>query len=64
MGGGGNLGGLEALLKELYGMKDSRSSKGIMARGSNIYKGGSTSAHSGGGTQFGRPAMLRRLRGK
>lgn len=53
------------LAKRLSGIKDSRSTQGIVSRGANIYKGASMSAHKGGGSQFGRPkreAVLRRLR--
>ncbi len=53
-------------IKTLLGLVDSRSKTGIMARGKNVYRGGSNHAHSGGGKQFGRPkitkgAIARRL---
>lgn len=44
-----------AIERRLRGMKDPRSTVGIMSRGKNIYKGTSHAAHSGGGPQFGRP---------
>lgn len=34
---------------------DPRGKQGIYSRGMNVYNGGSNSAHSGGGPQFGRP---------
>lgn len=43
-------------IDNLRGIKDSRGPIGILSRGKNIYNGGSTAAHSGGGPQFGRPA--------
>lgn len=55
------------LLDKLLGLDDSRSTRGILSRGANVYKGGSASAHKGGGAQYGRPsknAIQRRLRGK
>lgn len=62
-----DLSSLQSLLKELHGHKDSRSLKGILSRGANVYKGGSSRAHFGGGQQFGRPtkkAIKRRLEKK
>ncbi len=52
----------ETLLKELMGLQDSRKRRGIYSRGRNIYRGGSTAAHRGGGVQFGRPTIARRLK--
>ncbi len=55
----------EALVRRLQGIQDSRGKVGIYSRGKNIYKGGSSSAHKGGGVQFGRPkngAIERRMR--
>lgn len=46
---------LAALQRRLMGQKDPRSSAGILARGSNVYKGTSTRAHAGGGSNFGAP---------
>lgn len=43
------------LMGKLQGNKDSRGLQGILSRGTNVYNGGSTAAHSGGGPQFGRP---------
>lgn len=54
-----------SLLRRLSGEKDSRGKIGIFSRGKNIYRGGSRSAHSGGGIQYGRPkkeALERRMR--
>lgn len=62
-----SLDSVQALMKELSGHQDSRSLKGILSRGANVYKGGSSRAHSGGGKQFGRPskkAIKRRLEKK
>jgi len=47
-----------ALERRMTGQGDSRGPSGILSRGSNIYNGGSPSAHSGGGPQFGRPAEM------
>lgn len=44
-----------ALQRRLLGVNDPRGPQGIMSRGANVYNGGSPSAHSGGGPQFGRP---------
>lgn len=44
-------------LRELAGMKDARGPQGIMARGANVYGGGSMAAQKGGGQQFGRPPI-------
>lgn len=58
------------LMKSLHGQKDARSSVGIFSRGKNVYNGASSSAHSGGGPQYGRPknptqdAIKRRMNGK
>lgn len=40
----------------MTGQGDPRGASGIMARGANVYDGGSMSAQSGGGPQFGRPS--------
>lgn len=48
---------LAALQRRLMGQKDPRSNAGILARGSNVYKGTSTRAHAGGGSQFGAPVQ-------
>jgi len=45
---------------------DPRGLQGIMSRGRNVYRGGSSAAHMGGGPQFGRPpsvptALLRQV---
>lgn len=56
---------IEKLIATLQGQKDSRGLTGIMARGTNVYKGGVSRAQSGGGSQYGRPtkeAIQRRLR--
>lgn len=42
---------------KLLGERDSRGMQGIFARGSNVYNGGTSAAHSGGGPQFGRPTV-------
>ena len=60
------LNSMEALLKRLAGIKDSRGPVGIYSRGANVYPRGSH-AHSGGGYQYGRPrktAIQRRMRRK
>lgn len=44
-----------ALERRMTGQGDPRGAPGIMSRGANVYGGGSMSAHSGGGPQFGRP---------
>lgn len=44
-----------ALQRRLFGQQDSRGPVGMMARGANVYNGASLAAHSGGGSQFGRP---------
>lgn len=46
-----------AMQRRITGQPDSRGAQGIAARGANVYNGGSMSAHSGGGPQFGRPPM-------
>lgn len=45
----------DAIERRLTGVQDSRGPVGIAARGANIYRGGSSAAHSGGGAQYGRP---------
>lgn len=57
------------VLQKLRGLHDARSSRGILARGKNVYNGGSSAAHRGGGNQYGRPkkgsykeAAMRRMR--
>lgn len=45
----------QALERRLSGVQDHRSMVGILSRGKNIYNGGSSAAHRGGGPQFGRP---------
>lgn len=40
------------------GVKDPRGIQGIFSRGANVYNGGTSSAHSGGGKQFGRPRKV------
>lgn len=45
-------------LTELMGQKDARGPQGQMARGNNIYNGGSNAAQQGGGQQFGRPGSF------
>lgn len=47
--------GQAAAQRRLLGQKDPRGPVGMFGRGKNIYAGGSTAAHSGGGYQFGRP---------
>lgn len=42
-------------MDRLNGIQDSRGPKGILSRGKNVYNGGTSAAHSGGGPQFGRP---------
>ncbi len=42
-------------VKRILGQDDPRSMVGKLARGSNVYNGGSSAAHSGGGLQYGRP---------
>lgn len=41
--------------RRLAGELDSRSRQAIFSRGKNVYNGGTSAAHSGGGPQFGRP---------
>lgn len=57
---------LEKLQKVLQGHKDSRSLRGRITRGNNVYRGASLAAHRGGGIQFGRPskAAIKRRLGK
>lgn len=47
--------GQAAIKRRLSGVQDARSMVGILGRGKNIYPGGSSAAHRGGGPQFGRP---------
>lgn len=47
--------GIDAVRRRLMGTVDPRGTAGILSRGRNIYPGGATSAHRGGGLQFGRP---------
>lgn len=59
----------EKLLKRLAGHVDPRSRQGIYSRGSNVYNGGSSHAHSGPGSVSGRPpnnlaAAIQRRRAK
>lgn len=44
-----------AVQRRMTGQQDSRSTPGMLSRGSNVYNGGSPNAQSGGGPQFGRP---------
>lgn len=46
-----------AIKRRMTGQPDSRGPQGMMARGSNVYRGGAPNAHSGGGPQFGRPPV-------
>lgn len=48
----------DAIQRRLTGQPDARGPAGIMSRGSNVYNGGSSAAHSGGGPQFGRPPEM------
>jgi hypothetical protein len=48
-------------MKALQGVPDSRGLQGILSRGKNVYNSTSTAAHMGGGMQFGRPAIQRRI---
>lgn len=47
-----------SLQKKLLGQQDSRGPVGILSRGANVYNGASMAAHSGGGSQFGRPPSV------
>lgn len=38
---------IERRMSKLHGIPDARSSQGIMARGKNVYNGGTPMAHSG-----------------
>lgn len=44
-----------AMQRRLMGQKDSRSTQGIISRGANVYKGGTSAARTGGGPNIGRP---------
>lgn len=41
----------------LLGIPDARGMAGILSRGANVYNAGAPQAHSGGGSQFGRPPV-------
>lgn len=47
--------GRAATQKRLQGLREPAGMTGILGRGRNIYANGTYSAHSGGGSQFGRP---------
>lgn len=45
----------QAAIQRRLGIQDPRGFGGIFSAGAPVYNGGSPSAHSGGGPQFGRP---------
>lgn len=55
---------LEEMMKRLRGEKDSRGIFGVMSRGRPIHNSTSFAAHSGGGSQFGRPKGSGKNQGK
>lgn len=51
--------GIDAVKRRLLGTVDPRGTAGILSRGRNVYPGGATAAHRGGGLQYGRPKGTR-----